>query len=304
MRNLVVLSVCGLLISTSNVLSQDDFVIDFSVLGEVNEEPVYLPAEETSEGTRSVYGAVAVGMQPTVNSSTIIALPQVEPKFPVVKETVAPKAKAKPQAKKEPIKKNEPKVEPVNVQDNVSEEKLKVEVVTPQEILEDFNIKPEEIEPKSEEVREDTNALIIDNKEEFTVSDANAVQDKKLAETLDSFSEELKPEPLKAGEVINEKPKNLIVFNEDITELNNEQKKQLSDLVASFENPSKNRISIFSYNLDNGDETFKRKRQTLTRATEVRHYLISLGYKNFNIKVINVDEASNKVNSVEVIEVK
>ena len=48
---------------------------------------------------------------------------------------------------------------------------------------------------------------------------------------------------------------------------------------------------------------FRKKRMSLNRAVEIRSYLLGKGYKNFSIKVINVNEA-DKNNLVTVVELK
>ena len=96
---------------------------------------------------------------------------------------------------------------------------------------------------------------------------------------------------------------NHIVFAEDVSELTEDHKKQIDAVVAGFEDPKNNKIAIFSYNYDNGEDVFRKKRMSLSRAVEIRSYLLGKGYKNFSIKVINVNEA-DKNNLVMVIELK
>ena len=68
-------------------------------------------------------------------------------------------------------------------------------------------------------------------------------------------------------------------------------------------NTDKNKIAIYAYNLDNGVDTFEKKRISLNRAVNVRGYLIKQGYKNFSIKVVNVEADSDKINTVELEEI-
>lgn len=95
-----------------------------------------------------------------------------------------------------------------------------------------------------------------------------------------------------------------ITYVESISELNPEQQAQIDKIIAGFENAHVNKIAIFSFNLDDGKDVFKKKRLSLNRAVEVRSYLLQKGYKNFSIKVINVDESSDKINKVEIQELK
>ena len=87
-------------------------------------------------------------------------------------------------------------------------------------------------------------------------------------------------------------------------ELTAAQKQQIDSAVASFSDPKENKIAIYSYNEEDGVDAFKKKRLCLNRAVEVRGYLLQKGYKNFSIKVINVDKGSDKAGLVELEELK
>lgn len=110
-------------------------------------------------------------------------------------------------------------------------------------------------------------------------------------------------QPQAAAEVKKPAP-GRFAFDAEVSDLNDAQKAQLDNLVNGFENPAVNKIAILAFNLDDGVDTFKKKRLSLNRAIEIRSYLLQKGYKNFSIKVINVDAASDKVNTVEVEELK
>lgn len=93
-----------------------------------------------------------------------------------------------------------------------------------------------------------------------------------------------------------------IVFADGADELTEAQKQQVDAIIASFADAANHKIAIYSYNLDDGVDAFKKKRQSLNRAVAVRSYLLPKGYKNFSIKVVNVDAASGKANTVELEE--
>ncbi len=95
-----------------------------------------------------------------------------------------------------------------------------------------------------------------------------------------------------------------IIFAEEETTLNDAQKSQIDAVISSYTDAANNKIAIYSYNLDDGVDTFRKKRQSLNRAVEVRSYLLQKGFKNFSIKVLNVDGSSDKINSVELEELK
>ncbi len=97
---------------------------------------------------------------------------------------------------------------------------------------------------------------------------------------------------------------NKLTFAADVDELSDEQKSQIDGIIASFKDAKNNKIAIYAYNLEDGEDAFKRKRLSLNRAVEVRSYLLPKGYKNFSIKVINVDTASGKGDTVEIEELE
>lgn len=338
-KSLVVLSFLGLFINSANGFCEDDVFIDFSVLSEVNLNtahknvpPMDYPAASFAENP-SVSAIPVTAVNTTEQGlSTIINLPTVKPKFPVVepkkqkqKIVSKPEVKTKSTAVKEikPIKKVE--VKKAEPKKEIKTDPLIVEVAAKEEILKDFDVEvkndslkdiQQNVEEKVKETEQETKVKQNLDKE-ASIAKALEYEDKELDKAVKELSDVIEgkdKETVKMPKVeapaaegvktIERDLVNYITFDNDVTELNSEQKLQLSRIVTSFEKPEKNRIAIFSYNLDNGEDVFKRKRQTLTRATEVRHYLISLGYKNFSIKVINVDETSNKLNSVEVTELK
>ncbi len=100
------------------------------------------------------------------------------------------------------------------------------------------------------------------------------------------------------------KTENRLVFAADVDELSDEQRSQIDAIISSFADAANNKIAIYAYNLDNGEDTFRRKRLSLNRAVAVRSYLLPKGYKNFSIKVVNVDAASGRADTVELEELK
>ena len=63
-------------------------------------------------------------------------------------------------------------------------------------------------------------------------------------------------------------------------------------------------IAINSYNYDDGNDVFTKKRLSLRRIVAVRSYLLGKGYKNFMPKVINLTDDASKADVVELEEVK
>ena len=101
-----------------------------------------------------------------------------------------------------------------------------------------------------------------------------------------------------------EKIKREIIFAEGSSELDEISKEKIDAIIASFDNASANKIAIMAYNYDNGQDIFRKKRQSLNRAIEIRSYLLTKGYKNFSIKVINITDDAARGNVVEIDEMK
>lgn len=97
---------------------------------------------------------------------------------------------------------------------------------------------------------------------------------------------------------------NEIVFDDDSYELDENDKQQIDEIIASFEDAKNNKIAIYAFNLDNGEDVFRKKRLSLNRAIEVRSYLLGRGYKNFSIKVVNITEDNGKSSRVVIEELK
>ncbi len=104
-------------------------------------------------------------------------------------------------------------------------------------------------------------------------------------------------------EMVNKKSDNVLKFSEDEDEVTPAMGKQINSIVKNFRNMEKSKIAIYAYNLEDGTDSFKRKRISLNRAIAVRTYLLKQGYKNFSIKVININAGSDKVNTVELEEI-
>ena len=104
-------------------------------------------------------------------------------------------------------------------------------------------------------------------------------------------------------ETLSETQPGRIVFAAGVDELTTQQMAEINDIVGKFKNTDKNKIAIYSYNLDDGVDSFKKKRISLNRAIAVRSFLLKKGYKNFSIKVININSGSDKVNTVELEEI-
>ena len=95
-----------------------------------------------------------------------------------------------------------------------------------------------------------------------------------------------------------------IGFAPDSEELTPENQQKIDAIITGFENPGANMIAINSYNYDDGNDVFTKKRLSLRRIVAVRSYLLGKGYKNFMPKVINLTDDASKADVVELEEVK
>lgn len=104
--------------------------------------------------------------------------------------------------------------------------------------------------------------------------------------------------------VLPQQDNSVIVFAEGEDVLTPEQQKQITSLISTFKDADKNKISIIAYNLDDGENVFQRKRTSLNRAVNIRSHLLSMGYKNYSIKVINVNSGDERINTVKITELQ
>ena len=91
-------------------------------------------------------------------------------------------------------------------------------------------------------------------------------------------------------------------FAPDSSDLSEDNMHYLDEVMSKFDKDQKKKISIKAYNYDNGEDSFRKKRISLVRATQVRSYLLNHGFKNFSIKIINTTADSDDRNSVEIEE--
>ena len=236
-----------------------------------------------------------------------------KPLFPVLPKKTEAKVKKSLKPKQEkvtkPIKKLKPKkvVEKVKPLDDdivvVDFEPVSEPVVAKKEITEPVEAKKAEIQPVKKDVSEEIKLVEGIKDVEKKVMEEIKQPEPEVAERAESVVEKEKSELL-----ISEKKEivdsgSYISFANDADELNDEQRAKIDAIVANYKNTSKNKIAIYSYNLDNGVDSFKRKRISLNRAVEIRSYLLKKGYKNFSIKVININNTSDKNNMVKLQEI-
>lgn len=211
-----------------------------------------------------------------------VVVVDVEPVAPEVSEVVAevkPAADMPSLQTEQPVE-NEPAVE----------EELKKSVENEPAVEEELD-RPVESEPAAEE----------------TAADVSGINELQLLQPAEAVNpEEKKPELLIDENLVSEPVEaasgNSIIFADGEDELTPEQMAKIDDIIGRFKDVTANKIAIYSYNLDDGVDSFRKKRVSLNRAVGIRGYLIKQGYKNFSIKVININSDSDKINTVELEE--
>lgn len=214
--------------------------------------------------------------------------PAPEAKFPIVEKNKV--ASPKKTTNSKPIEKT---VLQEPLKEAIKEETI--ETLSPEEEKElkqatENLVEVKEIIEEKEAIESDKNTIVEDDPI-IQNEDNEAIED--MSAGLD----------VSANEVVTIKD-HFIRFEDNIIELDDTNKNKLLDIVASFDNLKNSKIGIYSYNPNSKEDAFKKKRQSLNRASEIRTFLLSQGYKSFNIKIINIDPASEKINSVEIVEIK
>lgn len=326
-KRLVMASVCALALQgAAFAQAADDVYVDLSVLNNLQ------PGDSLFVETQPLFPVVKKAPVKKTVRKKKTPKKTVAPAKPVAEKTPAPKKEEKaiailPQAPEIPQPLAEVKPEPVKpanpitVADDrepVRETVADVDVVRPAETDNGKALS----EPKSEETSKPAAALIEPAakvepaKTEVSVPAAEetakapekaaAVQEAEnvpAAETEEK--KEIKPllpvgdKTPAAAEVGRQ-----IFFADDSFEISPENADKIISLIETFEDPRKHKIAIYAYNYDNGENTFKKKKLSLDRATEIRSLLLNKGYKNFSIKVINITDNPEKRNLVEIEEIK
>ena len=326
-KRLVMASVCALALQgAAFAQAADDVYVDLSVLNNLQ------PGDSLFGETQPLYPVVKKAPVKKTGRKRKTPKKTVAPAKPVAEKTPAPKQEEKaiailPQAPEIPQPLAEAKPEPVKpanpitVADDrepVRETVADVDVVRPAETDNGKALS----EPKSEETSKPAAALIDPAakvepaKTEVSVPAAEetakapekaaAVQE---AENVPAAETEEKKEIKPLLPVGDKTPAaaetgRQIFFADDSFEISPENADKIISLIETFEDPRKHKIAIYAYNYDNGENTFKKKKLSLDRATEIRSLLLNKGYKNFSIKVINITDNPEKRNLVEIEEIK
>lgn len=326
-KRLVMASVCALALQgAAFAQAADDVYVDLSVLNNLQ------PGDSLFVETQPLFPVVKKAPVKKTVRKKKTPKKTVAPAKPVAEKTPAPKKEEKaiailPQAPEIPQPLAEVKPEPVKPANpiTVADDREPVR----ETVADVYVVRPAETdngkalsEPKSEETSKPAAALIEPAakvepaKTEVSVPAAEetakapekaaAVQE---AENVPAAETEEKKEIKPLLPVGNKTPAaaevgRQIFFADDSFEISPENADKIISLIETFEDPRKHKIAIYAYNYDNGENTFKKKKLSLDRATEIRSLLLNKGYKNFSIKVINITDNPEKRNLVEIEEIK
>lgn len=326
-KRLVMASVCALALQgAAFAQAADDVYVDLSVLNNLQ------PGDSLFVETQPLFPVVKKAPVKKTVRKKKTPKKTVAPAKPVAEKTPAPKKEEKaiailPQAPEIPQPLAEVKPEPVKpanpitVADDrepVRETVADVDVVRPAETDNGKALS----EPKSEEVSKPAAALIEPAaKVEPAKTEVSVPAAEETAKAPEKAAAVQKAENVPAAETEEKKEiKPLlpvgdktpaaaevgrqIFFADDSFEISPENADKIISLIETFEDPRKHKIAIYAYNYDNGENTFKKKKLSLDRATEIRSLLLNKGYKNFSIKVINITDNPEKRNLVEIEEIK
>lgn len=326
-KRLVMASVCALALQgAAFAQAADDVYVDLSVLNNLQ------PGDSLFVETQPLFPVVKKAPVKKTVRKKKTPKKTVAPAKPVAEKTPAPKKEEKaiailPQAPEIPQPLAEAKPEPVKpanpitVADDrepVRETVADVDVVRPAETDNGKALS----EPKSEETSKPAAALIEPAaKVEPAKTEVSVPAAEETAKAPEKAAAVQKAENVPAAETEEKKEiKPLlpvgdktpaaaevgrqIFFADDSFEISPENADKIISLIETFEDPRKHKIAIYAYNYDNGENTFKKKKLSLDRATEIRSLLLNKGYKNFSIKVINITDNPEKRNLVEIEEIK
>lgn len=299
-KRLVMASVCALALQgAAFAQAADDVYVDLSVLNNLQ------PGDSLFVETQPLFPVVKKAPVKKTVRKKKTPKKTVAPAKPVAEKTPAPKKEEKaiailPQAPEIPQPLAEVKPEPVKpanpitVADDrepVRETVADVDVVRPAETDNGKALS----EPKSEEVSKPAAVQEAENVPSAETAPAAEPEEKKEIKPLLPVGDKT-PAAAEAGRQI--------FFADDSFEISPENADKIISLIETFEDPRKHKIAIYAYNYDNGENTFKKKKLSLDRATEIRSLLLNKGYKNFSIKVINITDNPEKRNLVEIEEIK
>lgn len=291
----------------------DDVYVDLSVLNslqapeaamtaqplfpEVKETPA-APKAKSVKKTPKISVKKKIPAAPVEKKIEVAPLPEVKIEEPAVSDVAIEKTEQENNlsALKKAIEENSVRKEPLpEAREEVSAENV-AEAQAPENAPAD-NLPGMSVIPSSSETTvipaENMSSTVKQNAEPETTEAAEHAESEASAPAVEKEA---------AAEV--DDTGGTIVFGPESSELTDADKSKIDAIIAGFEDANNNKVAITAYNLDDGKEVFYRKKQSLDRAIAIRSYLLGRGYKNYSIKVINIPAGDERVNTVDVVELR
>ncbi len=283
-------AVCGLFVA-EQTLAADDVYVDLSVLDTVPQDSIgFVPAQP-------LFPEVKNTAKPAKPQKVVKAKKQVSAKRKKVVHAPKPttKVKAPMPQKAEPLN-SSPKIEP-QIEKTIEPEKTEsVEKSLPSSA--EIKVKAK-TEDKIQSLPEPIGNAPLPVPETAQKTEPQHQQSAVAESLMISANSDNLPEQ---NAVPAPKEIYVVTFAADSSELSAESLQKLEEAAQKFDKGRRKKIAIKAYNFDNGEDSFRKKRVSLTRATEVRSYFLSRGFKNFSIKVMNSSADDEYKDTVEVEE--
>lgn len=318
-------AICGLFVA-EQTLAADDVYVDLSVLdavpqdsiGFVPAQPLFPEVKNTAKPAKAkkVVKAKKAAKQPAAKKKTVAKKNKTDaPKVEVKAKTEAKVAVPSPvePVKAEPLT-EAPKTVPVE-ENTAPQTKPEVKAEAPK-------VAETPLTEATEKTAEPQNPTVV-TEEKIVAQIADKVQESdKSAEvtplptTGGKTAEQPQQSAVAESLVISANSDNMpeqnaapalkevyaVTFPSDSSELTSDSQQTLEEAAQKFDKNRRKKIAIKAYNFDNGEDSFRKKRVSLTRATEVRSYFLTRGFKNFSIKVVNSSADDEYKDTVEVEE--
>ena len=309
MKKLLLISIMYSLMILGEAKASDDVYVDLSVLDNIPQDSIGFVSSEP--------------LFPQVKKSN---KPIVAKRKAVKKTTVIKPAKKTSSVKLVVVEKEKVKIEPEEQKIVLPIEEKDNSVTEPQNLLpqsdsvQTVKSTPAEVSATSES--EGNEEKLSENKSEEQIQSKETVQPIKPEETINPFkpqnesmssfendeqektvlSAQISDKTKEDNNVLRPKEIYSLSFEPDSSELTSESQQKLEKIIQLFDAEHKKKISIKAYNYDNGVESFRKKRISLNRATEVRSFFLNNGFKNFSIKIINTTIDNDYKDTVEIEE--
>ena len=268
--------------------AEDDVYVDLSVLDNMPEDSIgFITPQPLFPEIKAKSVMETKPVQHKAKKKTIAVV------YPQPVKPEAPQEELLPEKENEVIEETNKPIE--NEEPSWSEpEKPILEIIAPiepEKVSEPKNILPEVVK-KSEKTPEETKEIPVEKN----------VQPEKTETVL---SAKISENTVKKQKISDFEPREIysISFTSDTADLSSEALQRLEKMSEVFSPDRKKKIAIRAYNYENGHDSFRKKRISLSRATNVRSFFLSKGFKNFSIKIINTTTDNEYKDTVEIEEI-